>query len=261
MSDSKPDKEPTAAVQSVDRAISVLELLAKQGEAGVTEIAAELGVHKSTVSRLVGVLAARGLVEQLGDRGRYVIGFGIVRLAGAATGRMDLSRLGAPVCDAMAEALGETVNIATVDGDAAINVGQARGTAAVAAHNWTGQRTPLHATSSGKVLLAAMSPGERADVLDRTLVEYTPRTLVDRDQLAAELDRIDSQGYATCFEEFEIGMHAVAVPILGRHGTVVASLSASGPAYRLSRRRSRTVVAQLREAATGLSETLGYLGE
>jgi DNA-binding IclR family transcriptional regulator len=261
MSDSTSNKEPPAAVQSVDRAVSVLEHLAKQGEAGVTEIAAELGVHKSTVSRLVGVLAARGLVEQLGDRGRYVVGFGIVRLAGAATGRMDLSRLGAPVCDAMAEELGETVNIATVDGEAAINVGQARGTAAVAAHNWTGQRTPLHATSSGKVLLAAMPAGERAEIFARTLVEYTPRTILDPDELTTELDRIDAQGYATCFEEFELGMHAVAVPILGRHGTVVASLSASGPAYRLSRRRSRDVVARLRTAAAELSDQLGYLGQ
>src|SRR3954463_16233680 len=89
-------------VQSVDRAISVLELLARNGEAGITEIAGELGVHKSTASRLVSVLEARGLVEQLGERGKYAIGFGIVRLAGAATERMDLPRLGRPFCESLA---------------------------------------------------------------------------------------------------------------------------------------------------------------
>lgn len=73
------NSDSAAQVQSVDRAISVLELLA-QGEAGITEIAGELGVHKSTVSRLVSVLESRGLVEQLGERGKYAIGFGVVRL-------------------------------------------------------------------------------------------------------------------------------------------------------------------------------------
>src|SRR5207248_2064082 len=117
-----------------------------------TEIAGELGVHKSTAFRLVGVLEARGLVEQLGERGKYAIGFGVVRLAGAASERMDLPRLGRPFCDLLATELGETVNLAIRDNDVALNVSQARGTASVTAHNWVGQRTPLHATSSGKVL-------------------------------------------------------------------------------------------------------------
>lgn len=248
-----------APVQSVDRAISILELLARQGEAGITEIAAELGVHKSTASRLVGVLAARGLVEQLGDRGRYVMGFGVVRLAGAATGQIDLSRLGSPVCDAMAEQLGETVNIAVLDGDAAINISQTLGTAAVAAQDWTGRRIPLHATSSGKVLLAGMAPQDRAELVTAPLDEYTQHTVVDAEELTAELDRIGEQGYATCFEEFEVGMHAVAVPIYGSDASVVAALSASGPSYRLTRRRSRSVIAQLRSTAGELSGQLGYI--
>ena len=143
-----------ALVQSVDRAIAVLELLASRGESGITEIAGELGVHKSTASRLVSVLEGRGLVEQLGQRGKYAIGFGVVRLAGAAIGRMDLAGLGQPCCQALADRIGETANIAVLDGNVVINIVQARGAAAVSAQNWVGQRTPAHATSSGKVLLA-----------------------------------------------------------------------------------------------------------
>src|ERR1041384_4879681 len=158
------NSDSAAQVQSVDRAISVLELLA-QGEAGITEIAGELGVHKSTVSGLGWVLEARGLVEQLGERGKYAIGFGVVRLAGAATGRMDLSKLGQPVCQTLADSFGETVNIAVQDAGVAINITQARGSAAVSAVNWIGQRTPLHATSSGKVLLAYLPPEERKRLL------------------------------------------------------------------------------------------------
>ncbi|MFD5096765.1 IclR family transcriptional regulator [Amycolatopsis thailandensis] len=248
-------------VQSVDRAISVLELLARNGETGITEIAGELGVHKSTASRLLSVLENRGLVEQLGERGKYAIGFGVVRLAGAATGRMDLAKLGRQTCQGLAETLGETVNIAIADDGVAINVSQARGSAAITTQNWTGQRTPLHATSSGKVLLAYMGDAERKRLLRRKLERFTPRTTVDPDELTAELERVAEDGYAACFEELELGMHAVAVPVHGPGGDVVAAMSASGPSYRLSKQRVRQMVRPLAEAATDLSAQLGYFTE
>lgn len=249
-----------APVQSVDRAITVLELLATQGEAGITEIASELGVHKSTVSRLVSVLEARGLVEQISARGKYVIGFGVVRLAGAATGRMDLAKLGRATCQSLADELGETVNIAIVDTDVAINITQAHGSSAVIAQNWVGQRTPLHATSSGKVLFANLPADDLEHVLGLPLAEYTPRTMTDVTELRAELERVVTHGYARCFEELELGLHAVAVPVRDQYGGIVASISASGPSYRLSRRRTLQLVEVLADAAADLSAQLGYIG-
>jgi DNA-binding IclR family transcriptional regulator len=260
MGNSDSGRTPAALVQSVDRAVTVLELVAKHGEAGITEIAAELGVHKSTVSRLLSVLESRGMVEQLGDRGKYVIGFGIVRLAGAATGRIDLARLGHSSCQELADRLGETVNIAILDEDSAINITQAHGSAAVTAQNWTGQRTPLHATSSGKILLAHLAPDRRRKLLRRRLEEFTPRTITDADQLKVELEQVISDGYATCFEEFELGMHAVAAPVLNQSGDIIGAISASGPAYRLPRRRIKQVAGELSTVAGQLSEQLGYLG-
>lgn len=245
-------------IQSVDRAISVLELLARHGEAGITEIADELGVHKSTASRLLSALEVRNLVEQLTERGKYAIGFGVVRLAGAATGRMDLAKLGNQTCQSLADSIGETVNIAVADGGLAINISQAVGTASIAAQNWTGRRTPLHATSSGKVLLAYMDPERRAEVLPDTLEKFTPRTTTAPDELAAELERIAADGYAACFEEFELGLHAVAVPIHGNGGDVIAAMSASGPSYRLSRQRIRQLIQPMTEAAAELSGQLGH---
>src|SRR3712207_1267266 len=158
------ERSSVAAVQSVDRALSVLEILAAHGEAGVTEVAAELGVHKSTAFRLVAVLESRGFVEQLADRGKYRLGFGIVRLAGAAAAQLDIGQEGRPICEALAADLEETVNIAILDSDRAVNVTQVRGPAALSTHNWVGQGTPLHATSSGKVLLAHASDTVRKDV-------------------------------------------------------------------------------------------------
>ncbi|KOV83428.1 IclR family transcriptional regulator [Nocardia sp. NRRL S-836] len=254
------NSDSAAQVQSVDRAISVLELLA-HGEAGITEIAGELGVHKSTVSRLVSVLEARGLVEQLGERGKYAIGFGVVRLAGAATGRMDLTKLGQPVCQSLADEFGETVNIAVHDAGVAINITQARGSAAISAVNWIGQRTPLHATSSGKVLLAHLPLTEQKRLAALPLDRYTENTVTNPDRLLAELATVAVQGYAACFEELELGLHAVAVPIRGHRGEVVAAMSASGPSYRLTRTRVAAIVPSMSGAAADLSAQLGYFAD
>lgn len=257
MGNANGDK-PGALVQSVDRAVSVLEMLARDGESGITEISAELGVHKSTASRLVSVLVARGLVEQLGERGKYAIGLGVVRLAGAATDRLDLPRLGGRFCESLAAELGETVNIAVRDEDVAINISQARGTASVTAHNWVGQRTPLHATSSGKVLLAHAEEADQDELLSGELVSYTNRTVTDPEALRKDFALIVRDGYATSYEELELGLNAAAVAVHGHDGAVVAALSASGPSYRFSRKRMREVIGAMTTAAKELSGQLGY---
>jgi DNA-binding IclR family transcriptional regulator len=249
--------EPTALVQSVDRAIAVLELLASRGESGITEIAGQLGVHKSTASRLVSVLEGRGLVEQLGQRGKYVIGFGVVRLAGAAIARMDLASLGQAICQTVADRIGETVNIAVLDDDVAINITQARGTSAISAQNWIGQRTPLHATSSGKVLLAYADETTRARLLAEPLPAYTRNTITDPAALTEVLDQVPTAGYATTYEELETGLHAVAVPVRGPGNRPLAAISASGPAFRLPKRRVPEIVTELTAAATELAGLLG----
>lgn len=116
-------------VQSVDRALLVLDLLATRGELGVTELAAELAVHKSTAFRLVTALERRDLVQQIGDRGKYRLGLGILRLAAATTGRLEVSREGRQVCERLALELGETVNIAILEDGVAVNVLQEYGNA------------------------------------------------------------------------------------------------------------------------------------
>src|SRR5450755_841937 len=255
----EPEPKPAALIQSVDRAISVLELLAKQGRAGITEIAEELGVHKSTASRLVSVLENRGLVEPQGLRGKYALGFGIARLAAAGTRRLDLTKLSQPVCEDLARRIGETVNVAVLHDRAAINISQGFGSATVAVQNWVGQRTPLHATSSGRVLLAHLDAADREAMLDTPLRRYTPHTVTQPAELAAELNRTRRDGFATSFEQLEVGLHAVAVPVFDPRGEVIAAISASGPSYRLSRGRAEEIVPDLAAASAELSAQLGYL--
>jgi DNA-binding IclR family transcriptional regulator len=248
-------------VQSVDRAISVLEILAQRGEAGVSEVAGEIDVHKSTAFRLLGALESRGLVEQAGERGKYRLGFGIVRLAGAVTGRIDITQQGRPVCERLAEELGETVNIAVMQEHYAINLYQVRGPGAITAHNWVGQLTPLHATSSGKVLLSHLPAKDRSALLAETgLKKVTARTITAKTKLEKSLAEARERGYAWTLEEFEIGLHAMAAPVRNRDGQVIAALSASGPAYRFTEGRMHELAPVLLKGAEEISHRMGYLG-
>ncbi|MEV1171869.1 IclR family transcriptional regulator [Nonomuraea sp. NPDC049784] len=241
----------STSVQSVDRAIAILEILARDGATRVTDLAVELDVHKSTAFRLLAALEHGGLVEQSGDRGRYRLGFGVVRLAGAATAQLDLSRESRPVCLRLAEEVGETVNIAVPQDGDAVNISQVRGPAAISGHNWVGQRTPSHATSSGKVLLAF-----GALRLPAELARYTPRTITSPAGLG--LEEIRERGWAATVEELEVGLNAVAAPIRGSDGSVVAAVSASGPSYRLTPDRLPEVGELLVEAAREISQRIGY---
>ncbi|MFE8947324.1 IclR family transcriptional regulator [Streptomyces sp. NPDC003233] len=259
--DGETSAPAVSGVQSVDRAVSVLEILAQRGEAGVSEVAAEIDVHKSTAFRLLGALEARGLVEQAGERGKYRLGFGIVRLAGAVTGRLDITQQGREVCERLSEEIGETVNIAVLQEHYAVNLYQVRGPGAVGTHNWVGQLTPVHATSSGKILLAHLSANQRAEVLAASgLQKLTPHTLTARTKLEKNLTEARERGYAVTLEELEVGLHAMAAPIRSHHGEVVAALSASGPAYRFTEERMHELAPLLLKGAEEISHRMGYVG-
>lgn len=251
------DGDGPALVQSVDRALAMLAVLADRGSAGVTELGAELGVHKSTASRLLATLEAHGLVEQLGDRGTYRLGFGLVRLAGASVAQLDLTRLGREVCQRLAAELDETVNLAVLDGDSAVNINQVHGTASVGVLNWVGRRTPLHATSSGKVLLA-FAPGIGGPTRKRAALErYTPATITDPAVLEQVLAEVRAQGWAATEGEFELGLNAVAAPVCAPDGGLVAALSVSAPSYRLPRERFASVAERLCVVAGETGRQLG----
>lgn len=244
-------------MQSVDRAVTILEILARRGEAGVTEIAAELGVHKSTAFRLVGALEHRGLVDQPSDRGKYRLGIGMVRLAGAAAARLDLTVSSRAACERLADDLGETVNVAVLTDGYAINISQVRGRAAVSSYNWVGQRTPAHATSSGKVLLAFQPPAVPEPA---RLERFTAHTIGTAAGLAEALAEVRRTGWASTAEELELGLNAVAAPVRDHEGAVVAAISTSGPSYRLPADRFPAVAARVLAAAREVSIRLGHLG-
>jgi DNA-binding IclR family transcriptional regulator len=252
-----PTVEPSAGVQSVDRALTILAILARLGQVGVTEIAVELGVHKSTAFRLLSTLEAHDIVEQTEDRGKYRLGLGLVRLAGASTARLDVVQEARPVSRRLAAACGETVNVAVLSDGSALYVDQVAGGSGLQSHNWVGQRVPLHATSNGKVLLSGLD----SDEVDRrleSLPSYTEGTITSRGELHQELASVRQRGYAVAVDELEVGLTALAAPLRSAHGDVVASMSVSGPSLRLDPARVEQLIPVLVAAAEEVSGRLGW---
>jgi DNA-binding IclR family transcriptional regulator len=251
-------REDSGPVQSVDRAVTILEILARAGEAGVTEVARELDVHKSTASRLLTALSRRELVTQDAARGRFRLGVGILRLAGAAGRRLDVVQESRPVCQALAKQVGETVNLAILSGRDALYLDQVAGPAALSPHNWAGQRIPLHATSDGKVLLAYLPAKEVAEHLTPPLRRFTDRTITSLAEFPRVLAEVRQRGYATAVEELEQGLTAVAAPVRNAEGQVIASISASGPSFRIPDERISPIAGSVRRAAAVISRRLGW---
>jgi DNA-binding IclR family transcriptional regulator len=128
----------------------------------------------------------------------------------------------------------------------------------VTAQNWLGRRTPLHATSSGKVLLAHLPPALREGLLARPLARFTPHTATGAVSLRAELEAVLDQGYAVAVEELEVGLAAVAAPVFAHDGKVIGAISASGPVYRLTEEHLPELAKRTVAASTELSRRMGY---
>ncbi len=249
--------EAGGGVQSVDRALRILSILARSGESGVTEIAEVLAVHKSTAFRLVATLEQHDLVEQVEGRGKYRLGVGLLRLAGATSARLDVVQEARPLCKQLAAATGETVNLATLSGHSALYLDQVAGPSALQPHNWVGQHIPLHATSNGKVLMAWLPPSELDELLG-SLPAFTGLTITSKARLRRELETAREQGYAVAVDELEVGLTAIAAPVRNAHGDVICSMSLSGPTFRLPAERVEEVTPLLVDAAAELSHRLGW---
>jgi IclR family acetate operon transcriptional repressor len=247
-------------VQSVDRAVSILDLLAAGGWSGGAEVARSLGVHRSTALRLLATLERHGLVERDPRSARYRLGERLAQLASVASGEADLRLLARPICERLAEAVGETVTLDVLDGVEILPVEQATASSSFMNVNWLGRRTPIHCTASGKVILAFGPEPLRQRVLAGPLERRTPRTIVDPAELRAQLAGVRERGYGSTAEELEVGLSAIAAPVWSRDGLVVGAVDVSGPAHRLSATGTPAAVRLAVRAAAHLSRRLGFRG-
>jgi IclR family transcriptional regulator, acetate operon repressor len=219
-----------ATYQSAERVLALLKTFDdSRSELGVAEIARALDVHKSTASRLAAAVERAGFLARSGQR--YRLGVEVIRLGTIALRSFDLVATMQPGMEKVSQRTGETVNLAVPDGADVLNVAEVPSTYILSCSGgWIGRRTRPHAVANGKVLLAygalpLPSPG--------TLERYTPRTITTLEELAAELEQVRKNGYATAVAELEEGLVAVAAPVFDPAGACIAALSVSGPEFRM----------------------------
>lgn len=218
-------------VQSIERAFTVLGALS-DGPAGVTEIAARVGLPKSTVARLLAALENEGACEQVPGETRYRIGKRVVALASGLRDTPGLVAIARPTLTDLAAEIGEVAGLSVPDGRTVHYVDQVDSPNPVQVRDWTGARIPMHAVSSGQAILAFRPGPAVSRYLSSPLEAFTPRTLVTAEALLARLREVRRDGVAWAREEFAEGITSVAAAIAGADGEVVAAVHVHGPTYR-----------------------------
>jgi IclR family transcriptional regulator, acetate operon repressor len=243
----------SGGVQSVGRVLDLLEIVGESGgEIGLSELAARSGLPLPSIHRLVRTLVDRGYMRQMPNR-RYVLGARLIPL-GEVAGTM-LGRWARPVLSGLVDELGETANMATLDGDMVMYIGQVPSRHAMRMFTEVGRRVYAHCTGAGKALLSQLPDEHVRALLARTgMPAQTPHTLTQPDDLVAQLARIRRDGYALDEGEQEIGVRCVAVAVPG--GPSGVALSVSGPAPRMTGELVERAVPLLRAASERLSGDL-----
>lgn len=242
---------------AAQRVIDVLDLLGESRDGlGVRAVARRLDVHPSTSSRLLATLAAGGVLDRDPATARYRIGARVVGLAAAAVDRLPVVSQARPELEHLSTVTAETVNLAIRDGRHVVYVDQVTPAQTVVMASWVGRRSPVHASSSGKVLLAfgTEDPDDAISALGR-LERLTDRTVTDPARLAETLRQARRQGYATSAGELEDGLVTIAAPVL-IDGVAIAAISVSGPAYRLPGREVPHLARLVVDAATGAAHRM-----
>ncbi len=244
------------SIEIADRVASVLELLAATPDGmSVSEVARAVGVHKTTASRLLGTLAARGLVERDPGTRRYGLGTVILSLAGSAIVRLPVVSQARPELERLSGLTAETVNLAILDGRHVVYIDQVTPRQAVVMANWVGRRSPVHASSSGKVLLAFGEERATEAVVSQRLERLTSHTVTDRTRLRRILAETRKQGYARSTSELEEGLVSIAAPVLV-DGRAVAAVSISGPTFRIPARDQPRLASLSIDAAAAISHRM-----
>jgi IclR family acetate operon transcriptional repressor len=250
-------RQAAGGVQSVERVFGLLESMADAGGlVGLSRLAAVSGLPLPTIHRLLRTLVTLGYVRQEPSR-EYALGPRLIRLGDCASQLMGV--WAKPHLAQLVDAVGESANLAVLDGSELVYVAQAPGRHAMRMFTEVGRRVSPHCTAVGKALLARMRDEQVTDLLSRVeLVAHTPHTIIEPADYLRELDRVRERGYAVDEGELELGVRCVAVALDG--GPATSALSISGPTTRMTDELVERAVPHLRDAAAALVAALGHSG-
>ncbi|MDQ0218036.1 IclR family transcriptional regulator [Peribacillus cavernae] len=246
-------------LSSVKNALSILQSFTmEEPEKQVTQLSRELGIGKSSVSRILATLASEGFVTKDVESQKYRLGLTFLSLSGVLTSQLQINKEARPILRDMVKNIGESVHLAVLEGTNTMYLEIVECNHPVRILTHLGKRNPAYCTSSGKVMLAFQSEGLVERIIKDGLLAYAPNTITSPDKLLFELKEINKQGYAISVEELLEGVTSIAAPIRDYTGKVVAAVSVIGPVQRIRRHHLPTYQKKVVQAANEISEQLGY---
>lgn len=249
---------PGGSIQALDRALTLLELIAESDGLTLSDVAARAGVAPSTAHRILNTLEAHEYVVHDDERGFWLIGVRAFEVGSSFLRNRKMVEIGRAVMRDLAESSGESVNLAIEDEDHVVFVSQVESHSPIRAFHRPGSRGHMHCSGAGKALLAAMSDSQVKRVLHRTgLKKYTDKTLCNPEDLFEALSETRDRGWALDDEERTPGMRCIAAAVYNEHGEAVAGLSVSGPTVRLSDERLGELGPMVRRAADQITRSIG----
>ncbi len=258
----RPRKHATEAdnstVQTLDRGLNLLKLLAAERGASLSDLAMQAGVPASTAHRLLTTLQGHRFAEFDETNQHWMIGVEAYRIGSGFLNRINLVEAAQPIMQALVRETGETANLAIVDDGEVVFVSQMESPNPIRAFFRPGTRSKMHASGAGKALLAQRSQKEVEDILQRRgLEKFTDKTITKPVDLFAELDRIHKRGWSFDDEERYVGMSCVAAPVFGATEEPVAAISVSGPSARFVEPSVADFSTVVRNSAKELTGSLG----
>ncbi len=254
-----PQEGPRKSIQSVDRALSLLEILAAEnGEASLQTLSRKAGLNRTTAYRLLRALQSHDMIQQNPTSRHYRLGLKLLGLAAAVRSQLDIRQHARPALERLAVQSGETANLAIREGTEAVYIDQVSSSHPIRAFTQVGARVPLHCTGVGKVLLAYLTEEDLSVIAAQDLTKYTSQTIGDWRKLRDELNKIRASGWALDAEEMQPEVRCIAAPVFDDQGRVVAAISIAAPAQRLTGMRQHELAPVVRRAGADVSLALGF---
>jgi IclR family KDG regulon transcriptional repressor len=247
-------------VQTLERALDILEVLARTEESlGVTEIGNKIGLHKSTVHRILQTLCYRGYVEKEKERERYRLGVKIVELGIRFFNDLEIRKVAANFLSLLAKSFDEVVHLVLLDDGEVVYIDKRESSQLVSLHSKVGRRAPMHCTAVGKAILSTLPEEEVRHILKtKGMPGFTHMTITDPDRLIEQLQEIKTKGYALEAEENEIGILCLGTPIYDYSGRAIGAISVSGPINRMKEKGTERIGEEIKRAGLEISAKLGY---
>lgn len=253
-------KKSGVQVQSVARAMEILRCFRYTPEMGISEIAEEMNLNKSTVFGLVNTLAGYGYLEQVSSNRKYRLGIELFEMGNLVLSRIDIRNEAKELCAPLVQKYPATVHIATHSEGEVIYVDKLDAGSSLISASSVGKRLPMHCTGVGKAILAHLPETYMDQYLQFPLKKFTEKTVTTRQQLVEELERVRQTGIAMDQEEIEVGLSCIAAPIFQRNGEPVLAISLSFPYGRIQNINIEEAKEELLTHTRVLSARLGYRG-